>query len=271
MIVKIFIISIIIHTLDTILYSFGDEMRLATKTAIITGGGSGIGKASARAFHREGANVVLFGRRKHKLEETAQELGSRVLTVEGDMTQSDDLHRLVQETQSTFQRIDILVNNAGIFKGAPLHEISDEHYDKIMNINMKAVFQLTREVLPVMMDQKGGSIIHISSILGIIAVPQVAAYNISKGALNQLNRSIAVEYGSYGIRSNSICPGMIDTDMTSELMEDEALMQEWSKEYPIGRFGKPEDVANACLFLASDESSFITGTVLPVDGGFTAH
>ena len=109
-------------------------MRLANKTAIITGGGSGIGKASARAFHREGANVVLFGRRKHKLEETAQELGSRVLMVEGDMTQSDDLHRLVQETQSTFQRIDILVNNAGIFKGAPLHEISDEHYDKIMNI-----------------------------------------------------------------------------------------------------------------------------------------
>ena len=160
--VKIFIISVIIHPLDNILYSFKDEMRLANKTAIITGGGSGIGKASARAFHREGANVVLFGRRKYKLEETAQELGSRVLTVEGDITQSADLHRLVQETQSTFQRIDILVNNAGIFKGAPLHEISDEHYDKIMNINIKAVFQLTRKVLPVMMDQRGGSIIHIS-------------------------------------------------------------------------------------------------------------
>ena len=130
---------------------------MGNKPAILTGGGTGIGKASARAFHREGANVVLFGRRKHKLEETAQELGSRVLTFEGDMTQSDDLHRLVQETQSTFQRIDILVNNAGIFKGAPLHEISDEHYDKIMNINMKAVFQLTREVLTVMMEQKCGS------------------------------------------------------------------------------------------------------------------
>ena len=140
-----------------------------------------------------------------------------------------------------------------------------------MNINMTAVFQLTRKVLPVMMKQKGGSIIHISSILGIIAVPQVAVYNISKGAMNQLNRSIAVEYGNYGIRSNSICPGLIKTDMTADLMNDETLMQEWSKEYPIGRFGKPEDVANACLFLASDESSFITGTILPVDGGFTAH
>ena len=246
-------------------------MRLANKTAIITGGGSGIGQASARLFHREGANVVLFGRRKHKLEKTAQELGSRVLIVEGDMTRSKDLERLLQETRSAFQRIDILVNNAGIFKGAPLHEISEEQYDEIMNVNMRAVFLLTRRVLPVMMEQKGGSIIHISSILGIIAVPQVAAYNISKGAMNQLNRSIAVEYGSYGIRSNSICPGLIKTDMTADLMNDQTLMQEWSKDYPIGRFGKPEDVANACLFLASDESSFITGTVLPVDGGFTAH
>lgn len=246
-------------------------MRLTNKTAIITGGGSGIGQACAWAFYQEGANVVLFGRREDKLKDTAQELGSRAMTVSGDMTRSEDLDRLVQETLSKFHRIDILVNNAGLFKGAPLHEISDEQYDEVMNINMRAVFQLTRRVLPVMMEQKSGNIIHISSILGIIAVPQVAVYNISKGALNQFSRSIAVEYGSYGIRSNSICPGLIETDMTADLMKDEALMQEWSKGYPIGRFGKPEDVASACLFLASDESSFITGTVLPVDGGFTAQ
>ena len=246
-------------------------MRLTNKTAIITGGGSGIGQACAWAFYQEGANVVLFGRREDKLKETAQELGSRAMTVSGDMTRSEDLDRLVQETLSKFHRIDILVNNAGLFKGAPLHEISDEQYDEMMNINMRAVFQLTRRVLPVMMEQKSGNIIHISSILGIIAVPQVAVYNISKGALNQFSRSIAVEYGSYGIRSNSICPGLIETDMTADLMKDEALMQEWSKGYPIGRFGKPEDVASACLFLANDESSFITGTVLPVDGGFTAQ
>ena len=246
-------------------------MRLTNKTAIITGGGSGIGQACAWAFYQEGANVVLFGRREDKLKETAQELGSRAMTVSGDMTRSEDLDRLVQETLSKFHRIDILVNNAGLFKGAPLHEISDEQYDEMMNINMRAVFQLTRRVLPVMMEQKSGNIIHISSILGIIAVPQVAVYNISKGALNQFSRSIAVEYGSYGIRSNSICPGLIETDMTADLMKDETLMQECSKGYPIGRFGKPEDVASACLFLASDESSFITGTVLPVDGGFTAQ
>ena len=246
-------------------------MRLKDKTAIITGGGSGIGLATARAFCKEGAKVILFGRRKEKLISAAEELGDSVLIVQGDMTHNDDLNQLINKTLNNFKGIDILVNSAGLFNGAPLHEISDSQWDGIMDINIRSVFQLTRRVLPIMMDQKSGSIIHISSILGLIAVPEVAAYNVSKGALNQFSRSIAVEYGSYGIRSNSVCPGLIETDMTADLMNDASLMQEWSKEYPIGRFGKPEDVASACLFLASDESSFITGTLLPVDGGFTAH
>ena len=246
-------------------------MRLKDKTAIITGGGSGIGLATARAFCKEGAKVILFGRRKEKLISAANELGDSVLIVQGDMTHNDDLDQLINKTLNNFKGIDILVNSAGLYNGAPLHEISDSQWDGIMDINIRSIFQLTRRVLPLMMAQKSGSIVHISSILGLIAVPQVAAYNVSKGALNQFSRSIAVEYGSYGIRSNSICPGLIETDMTADLMKDASLMQEWSKEYPIGRFGKPEDVASACLFLASDESSFITGTVLPVDGGFTAH
>jgi meso-butanediol dehydrogenase / (S,S)-butanediol dehydrogenase / diacetyl reductase len=246
-------------------------MRLKDKTAIITGGGSGIGLATARAFCKEGAKVILFGRRKEKLISAADKLGDSVLIVQGDMTHNDDLDQLINKTLNNFKGIDILVNSAGLFNGAPLHEISDSQWDGMMDINIRSVFQLTRRVLPIMMTQKSGSIVHISSILGLIAVPQVAAYNVSKGALNQFSRSIAVEYGSYGIRSNSICPGLIETDMTADLMKDASLMQEWSKEYPIGRFGKSEDVASACLFLASDESSFITGTVLPVDGGFTAH
>ncbi|MBL4665556.1 MAG: SDR family oxidoreductase [Nitrospinaceae bacterium] len=246
-------------------------MRLKDKTAIITGGGSGIGLATARAFCKEGAKVILFGRRKEKLVSAADELGDSVLIVQGDMTHNDDLDKLINKTLNNFKGIDILVNSAGLFNGAPLHEISDSQWDGMMDINIRSVFQLTRRVLPIMMAQKSGSIVHISSILGLIAVPGVAAYNVSKGALNQFSRSIAVEYGTYGIRSNSICPGLIETDMTADLMKDAALMQEWSKEYPIGWFGKPEDVASACLFLASDESSFITGTVLPVDGGFTAH
>ena len=246
-------------------------MRLKDKTAIITGGGSGIGLSTARAFCEEGAQVILFGRQKEKLISAANELDDSTLIIQGDMTKNDDLDQLINNTLNNFKGIDILVNSAGLFNGAPLHEISDSQWDGMMDINIRSVFQLTRRVLPIMMDQKSGSIIHISSILGLIAVPEVAAYNVSKGALNQFSRSIAVEYGSYGIRSNSICPGLIETDMTADLMNDASLMQEWSKEYPIGRFGKPEDVANACLFLASDESSFITGTVLPVDGGFTAH
>ena len=246
-------------------------MRLKDKTAIITGGGTGIGLATARAFYQEGAKIILFGRRKKKLEKAVEKLGGSAIIVQGDMTNNNDLDQLINETLHNFQKIDILVNNAGLFNGSPLHEISDSQWDEIMDINIRSVFQLTRRVLPAMLSQKYGSIIHISSILGLIAVPQVAAYNVSKGALNQFSRSIAVEYGSSGIRSNSICPGLIATDMTADLMKDADLMKEWSKEYPIGRFGKPEDVANACLYLASDESSFVTGITLPVDGGFTAH
>tara|TARA_B110000438_G_scaffold89993_1_gene89492 strand:- start:8 stop:748 length:741 start_codon:yes stop_codon:yes gene_type:complete len=246
-------------------------MRLKDKTAIITGGGTGIGLATAHAFCQEGAKVILFGRRKEKLEKAVEKLGGSAIIVQGDMTNNNDLDKLINETLHNFKKIDILVNNAGLFNGSPLHEISDSQWDEIMDINIRSVFQLTRRVLPVMLSQKYGSIIHISSIAGLIALPQVAAYNVSKGALNQFSRSIAVEYGSSGIRSNSICPGLIATDMTADLMKDADLMKEWSKEYPIGRFGKPEDVANACLYLASDESSFVTGITLPIDGGFTAH
>ena len=246
-------------------------MRLKDKTAIITGGGTGIGLATAHAFYQEGAKIILFGRRKEKLEKAVEKLGGSAIIVQGDMTNNNDLDQLIKETLHNFKKIDILVNNAGLFNGSPLHEISDSQWDEIMDINIRSVFQLTRRVLPVMLSQKYGSIIHISSILGLIAVPQVAAYNVSKGALNQFSRSIAVEYGSSGIRSNSICPGLIATDMTADLMKDADLMKEWSKDYPIGRFGKPEDVANACLYLASDESSFVTGITLPVDGGFTSH
>ena len=246
-------------------------MRLKDKTAIITGGGTGIGLATAHAFYQEGAKIILFGRRKEKLEKAVEKLGGSAIIVQGDMTNNNDLDQLINETLHNFKKIDILVNNAGLFNGSPLHEISDSQWDEIMDINIRSVFQLTRRVLPAMLSQKYGNIIHISSILGLIAVPQVAAYNVSKGALNQFSRSIAVEYGSSGIRSNSICPGLIATDMTADLMKDADLMKEWSKEYPIGRFGKPEDVANACLYLASDESSFVTGITLPVDGGFTAH
>lgn len=246
-------------------------MRLEGKSVIITGGGSGIGRACTQLFCDEGAQVAITGRRPGRLESTAKEVGGQVLTVAGDLTKNDDLDRLVAETLNAFGKIDIVVNNSGLFAGSPIHETKDENWDSIMDINMRAVFQLTKRVLPHMIKRKSGNFVHISSILGLIAVPGVAAYNVSKGALIQFNRSIAMEYGPAGVRSNAVCPGLVKTEMTEDLMNDEELMKEWSKDYPIGRFGIPKDIANACLYLASDEASFVTGVALPVDGGFTAH
>ena len=245
-------------------------MRLENKIAIITGGGTGIGLSCTRLFCREGAKVAIFGRRKNRLDNAVREIGEDVLAVSGDITRHEDIKRLVESTLNAHGRVDILVNCAGIFTGAPLHEMKNDEWDAVLDLNMTSVFKLTREVLPHMIQRKSGNIVNISSILGLVAAPNTAAYNVSKGALNQFTRSIAVEYGSSGIRSNAICPGLIATEMTEELMRDEDLMQEWSKNYPIGRFGQPEDVARACLFLAGDESAFITGAILPVDGGYTA-
>ena len=246
-------------------------MRLEGKSAIITGGGSGIGLACAQLFYNEGAQVSIIGRRQERLEVAKKIIGSELLTVVGDLKDNNDLDDLVSKTLNTFGKIDIVVNNGGIFSGSPVHETKDENWDNIMETNIRAVFQLTKRVLPHMIDLKTGAFVNISSIAGLIALPGVAAYNTSKAALIQFSRSIAMEYGSLGIRSNAVCPGLVKTEMTKELMENEDLMQEWSKDYPIGRFGNPEDIANACLYLASDESSFVTGVALPVDGGFTAH
>lgn len=246
-------------------------MRLENKTVIITGGGTGIGFACAERFHKEGARLALFGRRKEVLRAAAKRLGPDVLAVPGDITREDDVDMLVELTLKQFGRIDVLVNNAGTLGGWPLHETSSDAWDEVLNTNLRGLFLLTRRVLQQMVKQQSGSIVHVSSILGLVAVPQTGAYNVSKGALNQLCRSIAVEYGPMNIRSNAICPGMVETDMTEALRANEDMMTDWKEHYyPMRRFARPEEVANACLFLASDESSFITGTLLPVDGGFTA-
>jgi len=246
-------------------------VRLEDKSAIITGGGSGIGLACAKLFSNEGAKVAIIGRRKNRLELAAKEVKGHILPVVGDLTNNNDLDNLISKTLHAFKKIDIVVNNGGIFSGSSVHETKDEDWNTIMNTNINSVFQLTKRVLPHMMKRKAGTFVHIASILGLVAAPGVAAYNVSKGALLQFNRSIAMEYGSLGIRSNAVCPGLVKTEMTEDLMKDEELMLEWSKDYPIGRFGVPEDIASACLYLASDESSFVTGVALPVDGGFTAH
>jgi NAD(P)-dependent dehydrogenase (short-subunit alcohol dehydrogenase family) len=245
-------------------------MRLENKVAVITGGGTGIGRACAQALHREGAKVVIFGRRKEPLDKVARALGKNALAIPGDITDEKDLERLVQTTISQWQKIDILVNNAGVFTAKPTHQVEDDQWDAVIDVNLRAVFRLTRMALRHMAGRRTGNIINISSILGLVAMPQAAAYNASKGALNLFTRTVAVEYGAMGIRCNAICPGLIATEMTEEMMKNKELLDEWIKDYPIGRFGAPEDIANACLFLASEESAFITGVLLPVDGGCTA-
>jgi NAD(P)-dependent dehydrogenase (short-subunit alcohol dehydrogenase family) len=246
-------------------------MRLDNKTAIITGGGSGIGLSCARTFAREGADVVLFGRRQDKLDQAAKEIGSQALAVQGDITKIDDIERLVSQTIESFNKIDILINNAGVFEMGTLLDTQGDSWQKILDVNIKGVFQLTQAVLPKMLEQKSGSIVNISSILSTIGIAGTLAYSASKGALDQFNRVIAMEHAKDGIRSNSICPGMIETEMTEELRNDKSVITDILNAYPVGRFGLPQEVANACLFLASDEASFITGTVLPVDGGYTAQ
>jgi NAD(P)-dependent dehydrogenase (short-subunit alcohol dehydrogenase family) len=246
-------------------------MRLDNKVALITGGGTGIGRETARLFAAEGARVLIFGRRKEPLEKTVADIGPSALPVTGDITREDDVQRLLKTALEAHGRVDIVVNNAGIFRPGALDEVGDDDFDEMMNINLRGPFLLTRAALKVMLPQGSGNLIFINSILGQVAVPGASSYCASKGALLQLARAVAVEYGGRGIRANSVAPGLIETDMAAGLLADKEWADAIRKEYPIGHFGAAGDVARACLYLAGDESAFVTGAVLPVDGGYTAH
>ena len=246
-------------------------MILKGKTAIITGGGSGIGFECAKLFSENGASVVVFGRRKSRLEKAIKEIGENSISVQGDITQEKDIKNLINTSIKQFGRVDILVNNAGTSSSAATHKMEDSHWDSIMDINLKGIFRLSKQLLPYMLEQKKGNFINISSIYGLIGFSGYSGYGVSKAALAQFSKSIAIEYGPHGIRSNTISPGIIETNMTAAIRRDNRLEKNLLKGYPLGRFGLPKDVANACLFLASDQSSFITGINLPVDGGYTAQ
>ena len=246
-------------------------MILKEKTAIITGGGSGIGLECAKLFSENGANVVIFGRRKSRLERAINEIEENAISIQGDITQEKDIKELINTSIKQFGRIDILVNNAGTSSSAATHKMEDSHWDSIMDVNLRGAFRLSKHVLPHMLKQKNGIFIYISSVYGLIGFQGYSGYGVSKAALAQFSKSIAIEYGPHGIRSNTISPGIIETNMTAAIRRDKQIEENLLKGYPLGRFGLPRDVANACLFLASDQSSFITGINLPVDGGYTAQ
>lgn len=249
-------------------------MRLKDKVAIITGGGTGIGEATARLFTQQGAKVIIMGRRKDLLEKTAREIGERggeITAIPGDVRKSSDCTAVVKETLNKYGKLDILVNNAGIARWGNALESTEELWDTVLDTNLKGLFFMTQSALAEMKKKKRGVIVNISSILGLIAMPDSAAYNASKGGVVMFTKSVAIEYAREGIRCNCICPGGVDTDMLREDTGTEEGRRAMNEMHPMGRMGEPIDIANAILFLASEESSWITGTVLPVDGGYTAQ
>lgn len=250
-------------------------MRLENKVALISGGARGQGAAEARLFAQEGAKVVITdildddGRR---VEAEINELGGECLYLHLDVTSEAEWQDAVAKTVAQFGKLDILVNNAGIFKQATVEDTSEQLWDEIMNINAKGVFLGTKAAIPVMRETGGGSIINISSVAGLIGSANSAAYGSSKGAVRLLTKATAIQYAKEGIRANSVHPGVIDTPMTApNLLADEASRQRSISRHPLGRVGTAEDVAYGVLFLASDESSFMTGSELVIDGGLTAQ
>lgn len=246
-------------------------MRLKSKAVLLTGGSQGIGQAIALKFIREGARLAVADRDAKALEETVALLraeGGEVLPIEADLQDKDQIERMIDESLQTFGGIDVLINNAGICRPAPLLDISEESWDQHLAINLKAPFlasqRLAREWVK---SGQRGTIVNTSSVNGIQAEANQVHYNASKGGLNLLTMSMALELAPSGIRVNAVCPGFIETRLTRPAIQNEAVITEYLKSVPMGRVGQPDEIADVVLFLASEESRYITGHCLVVDGG----
>jgi len=246
-------------------------MRLAGKVAIITGGGSGIGKAIAQAFVREGAKVVIAGRDGKKLDAAAAEIGSECLAVSADVSKTSDVQKLVDAALGKFQGINVLVNNAAVLLPGTAESLSEEDFDRTFAVNVRGLWLLSRAVLPHMRASGGGSIVNIASVLSMLGARNRVAYAASKGAVMAMTRAMALDHAAENIRVNCICPGIVATEMVARFNLDENARRQRVAMHPMGRFGQPEDVANTAVFLASDESGWTTGSVITVDGGYSAQ
>ena len=251
-------------------------MRLKDKVAIVTGSTSGIGEATAVLFAREGAKVVVVGRRRKEGERVVKEIrdeGGKAIFVLTDVSNEDEVKRMVQTTVENYERADVLFNNAGTMLSKKLHETTNEEWDRVMNVDLKGVFWCSKYVVPHMKRQGGGSIIMCSSANAIVAEPDLGAYCAAKGAVNGMTRSMALDYGPDRIRVNAICPGYIDTplgdDYFNSLPDPEAAKRKAGALHALGRVGTAMEIAYCALFLASDESSFVTGECLVADGGLS--
>ena len=246
-------------------------MRLAGKTAIITGGASGFGKGMAEVFDAQGANIIIGDLNEAGAAQVAGSLGENAIGLKCDVTNLPDLQNLVARSVSQFGRVDIVINNAGwSHKNQPMLEVSEEEFDRVFEINVKSIYLMSKAIIPHMRENKGGVIINIGSTAGERPRPGLSWYNATKGAVKLLSKSMAVELAPDNIRVNCIAPVIGETALLETFMGEKDTPQARAKflgGIPLGRFSTPRDIANAALYFASDEADFITGVVMEVDGG----
>jgi NAD(P)-dependent dehydrogenase (short-subunit alcohol dehydrogenase family) len=243
-------------------------LMLENKVAIVTGGSTGIGKATAAKYREYGAEVVIANRSADAGQETADELGCAF--TQCDVAEYDQVEALVEATVEKYGQLDVMVNNAGIGRVGTVEEMALDDWHDVMRINLNGVMHGTRAALP-HLKESAGSIIKIASIYGLVAAPEATAYAAAKGGIVNFTRSVAIDYAKENVRVNSICPGFVETPMTEPSFEDEAFYEYVHGQTPIGRVAQPEEIAGLAMFLASEEASYITGTNIPVDGGWTAQ
>lgn len=252
--------------------------KLTGKTALITGAGRGIGEAIAKTFARQGANVVVLDVEREQAEEVTEAIhkeGGTAMSIAADVSKENEMRQAFENILSRFGTLDVLVNNAAVQIIGPLHEFTEEQFDQVVDVNMKGVFIGCKLALPIMMKQSSGVILSVSSVLGVVGDHDMAIYGATKGAVIALTKSLAVSYGSYGIRVNCVCPGDVNTPMVQHYFDSQPVpaeaREQVSRHYPLKRIAEPEEVANTLVFLASEEASFISGGSIFVDGGLTSE
>ena len=244
---------------------------LGEKVCLITGGAQGIGEACARLFLEQGAKVVIVdiqSERGQSLASQLQQQGHEILFIASDIGNKIEVDAVIKQVIAQHGRLDVLVSNAGIFKAAPFLEVSESDFDEVLRVNLKGAFLMGQAAARVMKDQGGGAIVHMSSVNGVLAIPEIASYNVSKGGLNQLTRAMALALADDGIRVNAVAPGTIATELASKaVLTSEEARNKILGRTPMKRLGDPSEVAHVVAFLASDAASYITGEVITVDGG----
>lgn len=248
-------------------------MRLTDRVAIITGGGSGIGRATAKLFAQEEARVAVIDLRPERAQSTAEEIeaaGGQALVLEADVSRKEAVDRAVAQVLERWGQADVLVNNAAISSGDDILTFDEETWDLNLRVVLKSVFLCSKAVLPAMIERRRGAIVNIASVNGLTALGE-EGYSAAKAGVVNLTENMAIKYGAYNVRANAIAPGTVRTPIWQERVDqDPAIFDRLAKWYPLGRVGEPEDIAQAALFLASDAAAWITGTVLRVDGGLLA-